>query len=354
MKYQISFTEEFESQLHQTNSTLAVSIYQAGKILLINTDKEGSFKMTPISYSKPMGITSENEKLAITTKTELHLYANSAELASGIKTANGELDHLYLPRVTYHTGDLDLHDIAYVNGRITAVNTRYSCICQFDENHNFTPIWSPPFITQNTPEDRCHLNGMELENGKLKYITALGSGDYKDSWRENITESGILMDIPANKVVLDGLAMPHSPRLHNGKLYLLESAKGELVEIDPETYAKRTIVKLKGLVRGLAIHNNLAFIGISKLREGSTTFGKLGDDVKAENASIHIVDIKHSAILGVLNFGGSIEELYDIRILPNKKNIGVLGLYDERHKEAVTTPDNVFWKASKEETESKG
>ena len=257
-----------------------------------------------------------------------------------------------MPRITYHTGDLDLHDIAYVNGRITAVNTRYSCICQFDENYNFTPIWSPPFISENTPEDRCHLNGMELENGEMKYITALGSGDYKDSWRENITESGILMDIPANKIVLDGLAMPHSPRLHNGMLYILESAKGELVEIDPQTYSKRTVVKLTGLVRGLAVQNNLAFIGISKLREGSTTFGKLGSDVRAENASIHIVDLKHGAILGVLKFGGTIEELYDIRILPNKKNIGVLGLYDERHKTAVSSPDKSFWKASPEESES--
>ena len=155
------------------------------------------------------------------------------------------------------------------------------------------------------------------------------------------------MDIPQNKILLDDLSMPHSPRLHNGKLYLLESAKGELVEIDPETLHKRTVVKLNGLVRGLTIANGMAFIGISKVREKSTTFSKLDDSVKAEYASIHIVDINHGAILGRLTFRGDIKEIYDIRLLPDIKNVGVFGLYDDRYKSAINSPENQFWKAPK-------
>ncbi len=347
MNRKLTITDGFEELLHSTKSTIAVSIYQAGKVLLLNTNEEGILNITPIDYPKPMGVIAEGDKLAIATKTELHLYANSPDLAARMVINGKKLDNLYFPRVTYHTGDLDLHDIVYQKERIIGVNTRFSCICSFDDAYSFTPIWSPHFITEHTPEDRCHLNGMELENGELKYVTGLGTGNTRQSWRENIKNGGMLMDIPQNKILLDDLSMPHSPRLHNGKLYLLESAKGELVEIDPETLHKRTVVKLNGLVRGLTIANGMAFIGISKVREKSTTFSKLDDSVKAEYASIHIVDINHGAILGRLTFRGDIKEIYDIRLLPDIKNVGVFGLYDDRYKSAINSPENQFWKAPK-------
>ena len=346
MDYKLTITDGFEQLLHTTESTLAISVYQAGKVLLINTNENAKINITPINYEKPMGVIAEGNNLAIATKKELHLYANSQELANKMKVNGKDLENLYFPRVTYHTGDLDLHDLAYQNGKIIAVNTRFSCVSSFDENFSFRPIWSPPFITENTPEDRCHLNGLELENGKLKYVTALGTGNTKESWRDSIKTGGMLMDIPTNKILLDNLSMPHSPRLYNDRLFLLESAKGELVEIDRNTMEKRTVVKLNGLVRGLSIVNDLAFIGISKVREKSSTFSKLDDSVKAEYASIHIVDINHGAILGQLTFKGDIQEIYDIRLLDGVKNVGLFGLYDDRYGSAVISPQNQFWKRS--------
>lgn len=348
MDYKLTITEDFEQLLQKTNSTLAVSIYQAGRVLLLNITEEGNLNITPITYPKPMGVIAQDNKLAIATKTELHLYANSPELAQKMKVNGKDLDNLYFPRVTYHTGDLDLHDLSYTEGKIIAVNTRYSCICSFDDTHSFTPIWKPHFITEHTPEDRCHLNGLELENGIPKYVTGLGTGNTKESWRDNIESGGMLMDIQKNEILFDNLSMPHSPRLYHDKLYLLESAKGELVEIDPETRQKKTIIKLNGLVRGLTIVNDLAFIGISKVREKSSTFSKLSDSVKAEYASINIVDINHGALLANLTFKGDIQEIYDIRLLENINNVGIFGLYDERYKSAVISPDNQFWKRTKE------
>ncbi|MFT4826911.1 MAG: hypothetical protein ACI9GO_000905 [Bacteroidia bacterium] len=346
MDYKLTITEGFEQLLHTTESTLAITVYQAGKVLLINTNENAKINITPINYEKPMGVIAEGNNLAIATKKELHLYANSQKLANRMKVNGKDLDNLYFPRVTYHTGDLDLHDLAYQNGKIIAVNTRFSCVSSFDENFSFRPIWTPPFITENTPEDRCHLNGLEIENGELKYATALGTGNTKESWRDSIKTGGMLMDIPTNKILLDNLSMPHSPRLYNDRLFLLESAKGELVEIDRNTMEKRTVVKLNGLVRGLSIVNDLAFIGISKVREKSSTFSKLDDSVKAQYASIHIVDINHGAILGQLTFQGDIQEIYDIRLLDGVRNVGLFGLYDDRYSSAVISPQNQFWKRS--------
>lgn len=348
MNYKLTITEDFDRLLKKTNSTLAVSIYQAGRVLLLNTNENGKLNITPINYEKPMGVIAEDDKLAIATKTELHLYANSQGLAKKMTVNDKDLDNLYFPRVTYHTGDLDLHDLCYSHGKIVAVNTRYSCICSFDDRHSFNPIWKPHFITEHTPEDRCHLNGLELQNGEPKYVTGLGTGNTKESWRDNIESGGMLMDIQKNEILLDNLSMPHSPRLYNDKLYLLESAKGELVEIDTDTLEKRTVIKLNGLVRGLTIINDLAFIGISKVREKSSTFSKLSDSVKADYASINIVDIKHGALLAKLTFLGDIQEIYDVRLLDNITNVGIFGLYDKRYKSAVISPQNQFWKRTKE------
>ena len=348
MDYKLTITEDFERLLKKTNSTLAVSIYQAGRVLLLNTNTLDRLNITPINYPKPMGVIAEKNKLAIATKTELHLYGNSPQLAERMRVNGNSLENLYFPRVTYHTGDLDLHDLCYVAGEIVAVNTRFSCICKFDDTYSFTPIWKPFFISEHTPEDRCHLNGLETENGQPKYVTGLGTGNTKESWREDINNGGMLMDIPENKILLSNLAMPHSPRLYKDKLYLLESAKGELVEIDRKTYEKKSIIRLNGLVRGLTIKDGLAFIGISKVRKKSSTFSKLPESVKAEYASINIVDIEHGALLATLTFTGDIEEIYDVRLLENVTNVGIFGIYDDRYKSAVISPDNQFWKRTKD------
>jgi uncharacterized protein (TIGR03032 family) len=348
VSYKLSYTAEFGRLLQRTKSTLAISVYQAGKILLFDTDESGNLKITPISYPKPMGICSDGNKLAIATINELHIYKDEPQLAKKLSSEQRDFKHLYFPRQTFHCGMIDLHDIDFVNQRITGVNTLFSCICQFDDEHNFTPIWKPYFISENTPEDRCHLNGMAQVDGKLKYITALGHQDKPGSWRKDITNSGILMDIPENKILVDGLAMPHSPRWYNGKIYLLESAKGELVEIDPISFKKTTKARLNGLVRGLTIVDGLAFIGISTVREKSKTFNKLDDSVKAEHASIEIIDIASGITLGNLVFKTDIKEIYDVQLLQNVQAAGIFGLYDKRHNAGISTPDQVFWRIPKE------
>lgn len=255
-----------------------------------------------------------------------------------------EYDHVFIPRVTYHTGPLDLHDVHFTENGLVAVNTRFSCIAKFDDKYNFTPIWQPHFISELTPEDRCHLNGMAVEEGTPTYVTALGSGNTKQAWRDNITSGGILMSIPDNEILIDGLAMPHSPRIVGEYIYLLESAKGELVRIHRESLHKETVVKLNGLVRGLSIVNNTAFIGISKVREKSSTFSKLGDNVKADHASIYAIDLFSGMVLGKLRFESIIQEIYDINCFENTRSVAIMGTYDKRQYHAITSPDNIFWK----------
>ncbi|MFY0644909.1 MAG: TIGR03032 family protein [Bacteroidia bacterium] len=343
----IHYSPEFQNVLASTGSALVISVYQAGKLILLNATDEGSIKITPISYPKPMGIDIDGDRMSIATKTELHIYAQSDRLSERIELNGKKFEKVFFPRTTYHTGPLDMHDVRFIGDEVWGVNTRFSCICSFDHQYNFTPRWQPHFIKSITPEDKCHLNGMAVENGEPLYITALGSNDRTQGWRENITNGGILMSIPDNEILIDGLAMPHSPKIVGDYIYLLESARGALVRIDRRNYKVETVTRLQGLVRGLTIINNTAFIGISKVREKSTTFSRLDDSVKAEHCSITAVDLSSGMILGFLEFQNIIEEIYDIDCFQGNTSIGIVGTYDERQNNAITTPDEAYWKKPK-------
>ena len=206
-------------------------------------------------------------------------------------------------RITYHTGAVDIHDLSFgSNGDIYAVNTLFSSIIKLDENYSFTPVWTPPQIDKITSEDRCHLNGMAMLNGKPKYATAFNNGNTPQSWRESITNSGVIYDIENNKIICSGLPMPHTPRIFNDELYVLLSATGELVKIDTDNGTYDVIVKIGGFVRGMSLHKDYLFIGLSKLRKNSSTFGKLDFAKHANQAGIVIVHLPTKSIAGKINY----------------------------------------------------
>src|SRR5438477_485169 len=87
-------------------------------------------------------------------------------------------DRRYVPRVGYTTGDLDGHDVAVeASGRVVFVATRLNCLAAPSERVNFTPLWRPPFVSGLVAEDRCHLNGLALDGGRVRYVTVVAATD---------------------------------------------------------------------------------------------------------------------------------------------------------------------------------
>ena len=143
-------------------------------------------------------------------------------------------DACYVPRETFVTGELDAHDVGLLaDGRIVFVNTLYNCLATPSERHSFTPIWKPPFISKIVKEDRCHLNGLAMEDGVPRYVTAVSKSDTIDGWRDRRIDGGIVIDVQSGEIVIGGLSMPHSPRLYRGKLWVLNSGTGELGWVEP-------------------------------------------------------------------------------------------------------------------------
>lgn len=349
--FSCQFSAQVPELLQKLNCTIAISTYQAGKLVFISAKDEDSLTQLPRNFHKAMGIAEdfENQKLALACKDEIIIFKNSPELANYYPKAPNKYDALYMPRSTFHTGGLDIHDLSFgIKNELYAVNTLFSCIVKIDDNYNFTPFWSPPQIDKITSEDRCHLNGMAMLNGKPKYATAFNNGNSPQSWREKITETGVIYDIEDNKIIAQELAMPHTPRIFNNELYVLLSATGELVKINKENGTYDVIVKIGGFVRGMSLHKDYLFIGLSKLRKKSSTFGKLPFAEKANQAGIVIVHLPTASIAGKINYLSSLDEIYDIHILRDKIRPNILNTLTDDYKEGLSIPESTFWKRKKE------
>lgn len=293
-----------------------------------------------------MGVAEDlkKDKLALACKDEIIVFSNSRQLANHYPKASDKYDALYMPRVTYHTGPLDIHDLRFgSDGSLYAVNTLFSCIIKISDDYNFTPYWTPPFIDRLVSEDRCHLNGMALIDGVPKYATAFNQGNSHQSWRENITKSGVIFDLDTNKAIIGNLAMPHSPRLFGDDLFVLLSATGELIKIDMNNGKYEVVVKLEGFVRGMSLYKDYLFIGLSKLRKNSSTFGKLEFAQKANQCGIMVVHLPTGSIAGKITYLSSLDEIYDVHVLPDKIRPNILNTITPDHNSGLMTPDATFW-----------
>jgi uncharacterized protein (TIGR03032 family) len=127
-----------------------------------------------------------------------------------------------------------------------------------------------------------------------------------------------------------GFAMPHSPRVYQGRVWLLDSGTGRLVVVNPTTAVVETVAELPGFTRGLAFHESLAFVGLSRIRETST-FGGMPIAERREElrCGVGIVDLRTGRLLAHLEFLSGVEEIFAVTVLPGIRFPAVSGPYPE-------------------------
>lgn len=345
-------TPEFIELLAGLNCSLVLSTYQAGKVILLSSTDGERLTQLPRTFESPMGMAVEDNRLAIATRHEIVLLANDPRLAPSYPNRADWYDAMYAPRAAFYCGAVFTHDMAFTPNGLVAVNTLFSCLFRPDFNHSFVPLWQPPFISALTPEDRCHLNGLALVDGQPRYVTALGTTDEAGGWRPDKLNAGVLMDITTNEILLHDLAMPHSPRVYDGGVYVLLSATGEVVKADLEAGSYEVVNRLPGFVRGMSRLGDYLFIGLSHLRK-SHTFGDLPlAQEGATQCGVTALHLPTGAIVGGMKYINSCNEIYDVQVLPGMCRPGILGTATPMFRRALTLPDATYWGKSEEEIEA--
>ena len=331
-------TSNLPAILEQLGISLAVSTYQAGKVILVRSDN-GVVNTHFRTFHKPMGIAADASRLTIGGANTVWYYRNMPAVGGKLEPV-GKHDACFLPRQIHVTGDIDIHEMAYdADGELWVVNTRFCTLCTLDPEHSFNPVWRPHFVTALAPEDRCHLNGLAMVDGKPRYVTALGETNTQGGWRANKANGGILMDVETNEVLLRGLSMPHSPRWYRDRLWVLESGEGGLAWVDLQTRELHTVTRLPGFTRGISFVGPLAFIGLSQVRESAVFSGiPLVERVQERMCGVWVVNIETGETLSFLRFEEGVQEIFAVQVLPARFP-EMLEWDDQRLMSSYVVPD---------------
>jgi uncharacterized protein (TIGR03032 family) len=170
-------------------------------------------------------------------------------------------------------------------------------------------------------EDRCHLNGVALDSGRVRYVTAVAPTDAAEAWRERRRDGGCVLEVPAGRIVASGLSMPHSPRMDRGRLWLVESGTGHLGSINLATGTIDRLTFCPGYLRGLAFVGDFAVVGLSRPRHDRTFTGLALDDEltrRGEEAvcGLDVIDLRTGEVVHWLRLAEPVRELYDVAVLP--------------------------------------
>jgi len=305
--------------LAEQKLSLAFTTYQAQKLFLIGLQPNGRLSIFERTLDRCMGMVAHDNTLWVSTLYQLWRFENV--LGSGERTQDG-YDRMFVPQSCTVTGDLDVHDLGVdADGQLLFVNTLFGCLARPSETHSFVPVWRPPFLSKLAAEDRCHLNGLAMRDGRPAYVTAVAESDVADAWRDRRRDGGCIVDVAANQVVLRGLSMPHSPRWYRDRLWLHNSGTGEFGWADLATGRFEPVCFCPGYLRGLAFAGDFAIVGLSRPRENRTFTGLALDDALAAKQAearcgLMVIDLRSGDIVHWLRIDGIVQELYDVVVLP--------------------------------------
>ncbi|MEA2626927.1 MAG: hypothetical protein QOD06_2972, partial [Candidatus Binatota bacterium] len=315
---EVRVSRHFLGWLQDSKLSLAFTTYQTNRLFLIGRKPDGALSVFERNFDRPMGLWASAERLWMSTRWQLWRFDDA--LPPGETHAG--YDRLYVPRQAFTTGDLDIHDVALDReGRVVFVNTAYSCLATISDRWSFAPLWKPPFVSRLAPEDRCHLNGLAMDDGSPAFVTAVSRSDVAAGWRERRHAGGLVIDVRTSEIVAAELSMPHSPRVHGGRLWVLSSGTGELGTVDRATGRFEPVAFFPGYVRGLTFAGDSAIVGLSKPRHDRTFSGLALDDRLREKdaearCGLWVVDLRSGVVAHWLELEGVVAELYDVQVLP--------------------------------------
>ena len=345
MQLKILGSPDFAAWLAEQQVSLAFSTYDSGKLFLVGRKPDGRIAVFERSFERAMGLAGPSSQAPDAHASN----AQSFWLATAWQiwrfedcgtTSSTDFDRLYVPRASYTTGKIDVHDMAVdATGELIFVCTRFSCLARLDKTHSFRSVWQPSFVTEVSPEDRCHLNGMAMRDGVARYVSVVAKSNAPEGWRDSRRDGGHVIDVQNGSVVADGLSMPHSPRWHDGRVWVLDSGNGVLGFVDGVKLQEVCVVP--GYGRGLAFVGKYAVIGVSRPRRQDSFSGlalneRLERESIAPMAGVVVANTETGRIEQFLQLEGQIRELYDVALLPGVVRPKLLGIADDEVQLTVT------------------
>lgn len=314
----INISDGLAGLLARLDVSLAFTSYQSGHLFMVGRDPDGRIAIDQQRFERAMGVHWDGRRFHLATATQIIRFENM--LLPG-EVGDSRNDVILVPRLSWTTNDVDAHELATNRqGRPLFVATKFNCIATVDPAFSFAPVWTPPFIAGSDKGDRCHLNGMALVEGTLACASMVSTTDEIDGWRSGREEGGVIIECRTGRHLVTGLSMPHSPRIQDGTLWFLEAGRGALAQVDLANGVRRDLAFVPGFARGLQIVKTHAVVTVSKPRDARFDGLHLDHELRARGehawCGVLLINLTTGSIDGWLRLDGSIEELFDVAVLP--------------------------------------
>ena len=159
------------------------------------------------------------------------------------------------------------------DGRPVFVNTLFSCLATVSDGHSFKPLWRPPFISKLAPEDRCHLNGLAMEDGKPRYVTLVADSDVADGWRDRRADGGMVIDVATGEPCCAACRCRIRRACTTAGSGCSTPAPASSAFSIATQKDSKPVAFCPGYARGLAFIGSHAVVGLSLARENRTFQG---------------------------------------------------------------------------------
>lgn len=226
---------------------------------------------------------------------------------------------LYRQNLTKYLGFIDCHELVMLGNEPVFANTLFSCLAAVALTHDFNVYFQPSFIKTLVPEDHSHLNGIALENGLPRYITCFSPNNIPGhkSWKDK-PFTGCVWDIISDRSVITDLALPHSPRVIDGDLFVCDSGRGRVLR--REGNKLEAIADFKSFTRGMIATDDYIIVATSKVREHARNPQIDKSKLTENKCGIHICDRSSFKLVESYYFPDK-KEIFDIQLIPENHYI---------------------------------
>jgi uncharacterized protein (TIGR03032 family) len=209
-------------------------------------------------------------------------------------------------RARMFPGSLYMHDLAFVGKRLYANAVGHNAVVRIDDE-GFEYAWWPRCVETRkgvlVQQNHLQLNsiaaGASLRSSYFSASTDRVSRLRPGDPRFPVDRRGVVFSGATREPIAFGLTRPHSARLRDGRVWLLNSGYGQYGYVESGGF--QSVATLPGWTRGLCMHGRVAFVGTSRVLP---RFRQYAPGLRVDRAmcGVHAIDADSGRVLGSLTW----------------------------------------------------
>lgn len=199
-------------------------------------------------------------------------------------------------RSRFYPGSLYLHDLALIDGALHGNAVGQNAIVRLGADGGCERVWWPagierdgvPDFTRNLVQLNSIAAGEDLAGSFFTASSSAWSARRPGHRNWPVDRRGVLYSAASREPIAGGLTRPHSARLHDGAVWVDDSGYGAVGIVADGRF--EAVARLPGWTRGLAFHDDVAFVGISRVIPRFSQYAP-GLDVEHSRCGVVALDV---------------------------------------------------------------